>query len=43
MSKLFEEVDQLDMAYKEDVWNPKENFTCRQWCPVVSCPHNGKK
>lgn len=34
--------DELDAAFANDVWNPKQNFTCRQWCPVVLCPHNGR-
>lgn len=38
----------LDMTYaleqcmKADVWNPKPNFTCKAWCPVTDCIHNGK-
>lgn len=35
-------VQQLEVALESDVWNPKRNFTCRKWCPVLSCPHNGK-
>lgn len=30
------------VAYETNVFNPKQNFTCRQWCPVLSCPHNGR-
>lgn len=30
----------LDEAYKNDVWNPRPNFTCRGWCPVSDCEHN---
>lgn len=40
--KWKEQSSQLDEAYATGVWNPKQNFTCRSWCPVVSCSHNGK-
>jgi hypothetical protein len=32
----------LSKTYQEDVWNPKPNFTCKAYCPVVKCPHNGR-
>jgi hypothetical protein len=32
----------LESAYTQDVWNPKPNFTCRNYCAVHSCIHNGK-
>jgi len=35
-------VRQLEEAVESDVWNPKRNFTCRKWCPVLSCSHNGR-
>lgn len=31
-----------EAAYNNDVWNPRPNGLCRQWCDVLSCPHNGK-
>lgn len=31
----------MEKAYEVDVWNPKQNFLCRQWCQVKSCPHHG--
>lgn len=34
---------ELDAAYANDVWNPKQNFTCRAWCPVTNCAHNGRE
>jgi hypothetical protein len=34
-------VNQLELSIKNNVWNPKRNFTCRKWCPVTSCAHNG--
>lgn len=35
-------VQHLEAAVESDTWNPKRNFTCRKWCPVLSCPHNGR-
>lgn len=40
--KWKERVHVMDSAYDADVWNPKQNFTCRAWCPVHDCVHNGK-
>jgi hypothetical protein len=40
--KWHEQSMQLDEAYENGVWNPKQNFTCKGWCPVLSCEHNGK-
>jgi hypothetical protein len=31
----------LESAYEQDVWNPKPNFTCRNYCAVRTCIHNG--
>lgn len=36
-------VEQLRECHEHDVWNPKRNFTCRGWCPVVDCVHNDKR
>lgn len=33
---------QLEKAFEVDVWNPRPNFTCKKWCPVKDCTHNGK-
>jgi hypothetical protein len=33
---------QLEKALEVDVWNPRPNFTCRKWCPVKDCTHNGR-
>lgn len=35
-------VEQLQVAVESDTWNPKRNFTCKNWCPVLSCAHNGR-
>ena len=32
----------MESAYEKDVWNPGPNFTCRNYCAVHSCAHNGK-
>jgi hypothetical protein len=32
----------LDLAYDMDLWNPVPNFTCRKFCPVYDCEHNGR-
>jgi hypothetical protein len=29
----------MDEAFASNVWNPKQNFTCNGWCPVVDCHH----
>lgn len=32
----------LETAMITNVWNPNPNFTCRNYCPVLDCLHNGK-
>lgn len=32
----------LSKSYDENVWNAKPNFSCRSYCAVTSCPHNGR-
>lgn len=32
---------QLERTLEADVWNPRPNFTCKKWCPVKDCIHNG--
>jgi len=32
----------LSKTYKENVWNPRPNFSCRSYCPVLNCVHNGR-
>jgi hypothetical protein len=36
-------VNQLEACLKNNVWNPKRNFTCSKWCPVLECSHNGRR
>jgi len=40
--RWIEETSRLENAYKNDVWNPKQNFTCKNYCKVLTCEHNGK-
>jgi CRISPR/Cas system-associated exonuclease Cas4 (RecB family) len=43
---IFSELDGTlvarDTAYSTGVFNPKKNFSCKAWCPVVDCHHNGR-
>jgi len=43
---IFSELDDVlvarEAAYETGVFNPKRNFTCKAWCPVVNCAHNGR-
>jgi hypothetical protein len=32
----------LETCMAVDVWNAKPNFTCKNFCPVIDCIHNGK-
>ena len=36
-------VEQLEACHTNGVWNPKRNFSCKAWCPVTSCSHNGRE
>jgi len=37
-----ENTNRLEKSIELDVWNPRPNFTCKGWCPVKDCAHNGK-
>lgn len=37
-----EKTNKLKQAHEHDVWNASPNFTCRKFCPVKDCEHNGK-
>jgi predicted RecB family nuclease len=41
-SRWLLETDRLAESFKNDVWNAKPNFTCRKFCSVLTCEHNGK-
>lgn len=33
---------QILISTKTNVWNPKPSGLCHRYCPVLSCPHNGR-
>jgi hypothetical protein len=41
-SKWIPELSRLEKSYEVNVWNPKPNFTCKNYCSVLDCEHNGK-
>lgn len=41
--RWLDETTRLEAAHREDVWNPRQNFTCRRWCPVTNCKFNGRE
>jgi len=36
-------VKKLELSHEQDNWPAKPSGLCRQWCPVLSCIHNGRK
>ena len=45
--RVFSELDsilhQREVSHETGVFNPKTNFTCKAYCPVLTCPHNGRR
>lgn len=41
-AKWLPEITRLEAAMTTNIWNPKPNFTCRKYCAVTSCEHNGR-
>jgi len=41
-TRWIEDTNRLEKSIELDVWNPRPNFTCKGWCPVKDCVHNGK-
>jgi hypothetical protein len=41
-TELNDKLTLREAAYESEIFNPKKNFTCRAYCPVVICPHNGR-
>jgi hypothetical protein len=41
--KWIPEIERLEASYANNVWNPNPNFTCRNFCAVIDCEHNGRK
>jgi CRISPR/Cas system-associated exonuclease Cas4 (RecB family) len=37
-----DDTQRLEKAIELQVWNPRPNFSCKGWCPVKDCVHNGK-
>lgn len=42
-SELSTLLQRREEAYKTGVFNPKQNFTCKAYCPVMSCRLNGRR
>jgi hypothetical protein len=40
--RWIQETDRMEAAHTTGVWNPKPNFTCKSFCKVLTCEHNGK-
>ena len=40
--KWIKDTARLDDCFEFDTWNPSPNFTCRKFCPVLDCEHNGR-
>jgi len=36
------EIKRIEDAMENDTWNPKQNFTCKKFCLIEHCEHNGK-
>jgi CRISPR/Cas system-associated exonuclease Cas4 (RecB family) len=32
----------LNLCFESGTWNPKSNFSCYKFCPVLDCEHNGR-
>lgn len=41
-SKWVERTKELEGAIKNSVWIKKPNFTCRKYCKILDCEHNGR-
>jgi hypothetical protein len=41
-SRWITDTNRLEKAIELDVWNARPNFSCKGWCPVKDCVHNGK-
>ena len=37
-----ERVARIDAAHENGVWNPQQSGLCKRYCPVLSCPLNGR-
>ena len=34
---------ELEWCLENNVWHPRENFLCRNWCGVLDCMYNGRR
>jgi hypothetical protein len=41
-AQLDETIVSRETAYATGIFNPKKNFTCKAWCSVLHCQHNGR-
>ena len=35
-------IKRIEASYESGVFNAQPNYLCKNYCPVKSCPHNGK-
>jgi hypothetical protein len=40
--RWLDDTARLEKSIELDVWNPRPNFSCKNWCAVKDCTHNGK-
>lgn len=40
--RWLEDTARLEKAFEVNVWNARPNFSCKDWCVVKDCVHNGK-
>jgi hypothetical protein len=38
-----EKVSEMEWSLQHDTWPANPSGLCKQWCPVLTCPHNGKR
>lgn len=41
--KLMEKIHRIDVAHGSGQFEPRPSGLCKQYCDVLSCPHNGKR
>jgi hypothetical protein len=40
--RWLEDTARLEKSIELGIWNPRPNFSCKGWCAVKDCIHNGK-
>jgi hypothetical protein len=40
--RWLDDTARLEKSIELGVWNPRPNFSCKSWCAVKDCTHNGK-